>query len=176
MPAEPYGAALIGPIPARLAGSGCSGWVGQVRRQVRPHRDRPDARTAAAVRDAERLVQVQVRDVAAELARLGEPEERVEVRPVDVHLAAGSCTTRAELGDAVLVDAVGRRVGHHDRGQVVAVLLALRGEVVEVDVAVLGAPTTTTRIPAITADAALVPCAEDGIRHTSRASSPLATW
>ena len=29
--------------------------------------------------------------------------------------------------------------------------------------------TTTTRIPAITAEAALVPCAEDGIRQTSRA-------
>ena len=36
--------------------------------------------------------------------------------------------------------------------------------------------TTTTRMPAITADAAFVPCADDGIRQTSRASSPLATW
>ncbi len=36
--------------------------------------------------------------------------------------------------------------------------------------------TTTTRIPAITADAALVPWAEDGIRQMSRAGSPLATW
>src|SRR4026207_1784156 len=33
--------------------------------------------------------------------------------------------------------------------------------------------TTTTRMPAITADAALVPWAELGIRHTSRARSPL---
>ena len=44
----------------------------------------------------------------------------------------------------------------------------LRPQVVEVDRAVVGAPTTTTRMPAITADAALVPCADDGIRHTSR--------
>ncbi len=32
--------------------------------------------------------------------------------------------------------------------------------------------TTTTRIPAITADAALVPWAEDGMRQTSRSLSP----
>ena len=36
--------------------------------------------------------------------------------------------------------------------------------------------TTTTFIPAMTADAALVPWAEDGIRHTSRPVSPLARW
>ena len=36
--------------------------------------------------------------------------------------------------------------------------------------------TTTTRIPAITADAALVPWAEDGIRQTLRAVSPFAWW
>ena len=36
--------------------------------------------------------------------------------------------------------------------------------------------TTTTFMPAITADAALVPCAEEGIRQTVRCSSPLARW
>ena len=71
MPAEPYGAALIGPMPSRLSASGCIRVAGQVRRQVLAHADRPDARAAAAVRDAERLVQVEVRDVAAELAGLG---------------------------------------------------------------------------------------------------------
>ncbi len=45
--------------------------VGQVGRQVLTHTDRAHSRTAAAVRDAERLVQVQVRDVGAELARGG---------------------------------------------------------------------------------------------------------
>ena len=33
----------------------------------------------------------------------------------------------------------------------------------------VAALTTTTRMPAITAEAALVPCAEAGIRQTSRA-------
>ena len=36
--------------------------------------------------------------------------------------------------------------------------------------------TTTTRMPAITALAALVPCALDGIRQTSRCGSPRARW
>lgn len=34
--------------------------------------------------------------------------------------------------------------------------------------------TTTTFMPAMTALAAFVPCAEDGIRHTVRCSSPAA--
>ena len=53
------------------------------------HADRADARTAAAVRDAERLVQVEMADVGAERARLSQPDESVEVGAVDVHLAAG---------------------------------------------------------------------------------------
>ena len=36
--------------------------------------------------------------------------------------------------------------------------------------------TTTTFIPAITAEAALVPWADDGIRQTRRSPSPLAWW
>ena len=68
MPADPNGAADTGP----------TGWpraaervAGQERREVGAHRDRADARTAAAVGDAERLVQVEVADVGAELARAG---------------------------------------------------------------------------------------------------------
>ena len=68
--------------------------VRQVRRQVGAHRHRTDARAAAAVRDRERLVQVEVADVGAEPARLGEAEQRVEVGAVDVDLAARpSCTS-----------------------------------------------------------------------------------
>ena len=36
--------------------------------------------------------------------------------------------------------------------------------------------TTTTFMPAITAEAALVPWADDGIRQTRRSPSPLAWW
>ncbi len=36
--------------------------------------------------------------------------------------------------------------------------------------------TTTTRMPAITALAALVPCADEGMRHTARSPSPRLRW
>ena len=62
---------------------------GQERREVRLRRDRADAGAAAAVRDAERLVQVEVRDVAAEVAEAREAEQGVEVGAVDVDLSAG---------------------------------------------------------------------------------------
>ena len=164
--ADPYGAADTGVLVGQFGGQRMAG---QERREVRAHRDRADAGAAAAVRDAERLVQVQVADVAAELARPGQPDQRVEVGAVDVDLTAGVVHGRADLGDVVLVHAVGRRVGDHERGQPVGVLGDLGAQVVEVDVAVRrGTPTTTTRMPASAADAALVPCALDGIRQMSR--------
>ena len=139
---------------------------GQVRRQVGAHRDRPDARAAAAVRDAEGLVQVEVRDVAAELARPGVAQQRVEVGAVDVHLTAVLVHDLAQLGDGVLVDAVRRRVGDHDRrpGRRRAPRTGARRSSRSTEPSSV-AFTTTTRMPAITADAALVPWADDGIRH-----------
>ena len=92
---------------------------------MRAHRHRADARAAAAVRDAERLVQVQVADVAAELARPGQADQRVEVGAVDVDLAAGVVHGRADVGDVVLVDAVGGRIGDHQRRQPVGMLATL---------------------------------------------------
>ncbi len=89
----PYGAAETGAAvvrdAARVVGALRERVPGQVRREVRLRRDRADAGAAAAVRDAERLVQVEVRDVAAEVAEAREAEQRVEVRAVDVDLAAG---------------------------------------------------------------------------------------
>ena len=89
MPAEPHGAAEIGPGPGGRPGRRHQRVVGQERRQVGPHADGPDARAAAAVGDAERLVQVQVRHVGAEAARPGQADHGVEVGAVEVHLPAG---------------------------------------------------------------------------------------
>src|SRR5690606_3712838 len=94
-----------------------------------------DAGAAAAVRDAERLVQVEVADVGAELAGLGPAEQRVEVGAVHVDLAAGLVHQAADLGDGLLVDAVRGGVGDHDGGDRALVLGQLGAEVVQVDVA-----------------------------------------
>ena len=102
---------------------------------MRPHRHRADAGPAAAVRDAESLVQVEVRHVGAEPAGRRAAHQRVQVRAVEIHLAAVRMHDLANLADVRLVDAVRRRVGDHDRREVHGVLRRLRGEVVEIDVA-----------------------------------------
>ncbi len=94
----------------------------------------PTPGAAAAVRDRERLVEVQVRDVAAEIAEAGVAEERVQVRAVDVHLAAGVVHGLRDLEHVVLVHAVRRRIRDHQRGERVGVRRDLRPQVVEVDV------------------------------------------
>ena len=77
-----------------------------------------------------------MRDVGAEAAGLGETDEGVEVRAVDVHLAAVVVDPRTDLHDALLEHAVGRGVGDHDAGELLGVGGQLGVEIVEVDVAV----------------------------------------
>jgi hypothetical protein len=99
--------------------------------------DRPHTRTAAAVRDAEGLVEVQVTDVGTEVTRARESDHRVHVRAVEIDLAAVLVDDATALDDPLLEDAVRRRIGHHQRGQLPRVLLRLRAKVADVDVAML---------------------------------------
>src|SRR5471030_1224271 len=109
--------------------------VGQELGQVRADADRADARTAAAVRDAEGLVQVQVRDVAAEGARRRHADQRVHVGAVDVDLAAVAVDDLAQFLDAFFEHAVRRRVRDHHAGQVLRVQFGLGFQIGQVDVA-----------------------------------------
>src|SRR5262249_28721062 len=106
---------------------------------MRARRHRPDAGPTAAVRYAERLVQVQVADVAAELPRPGQADQAFEVGAIDVALSAGVVPRRAGVGDVVLVHAVRRWVGDHQGGQPVRVLGHFGPQIVEVDVTVVAA-------------------------------------
>ena len=108
----------------------------QERREVRLHRARADARAAAAVRDAEGLVQVQVRHVRAPLAGLGHADQRVHVGAVGVHLTAVRVHDVADRDDVFLEHAMRGRVGDHQRGEAVGIFFGLRADVVDVDVAV----------------------------------------
>ena len=85
--ALPSGAAETAPTALGPAAP-LAAMAGQEGHQVGDDADRADARAAAAVRDAEGLVQVQVAHVAAELARRGHADQRVHVRAVDVDAAA----------------------------------------------------------------------------------------
>ena len=88
--------------------------------------NRTYARAAAAVRDTEGFVQVHVQH-----ADLG-----VEVGAVHVNLSAVFVNNAADVADAFFVHAVGGRIGNHDGGQGVAVLLGFGFQIVNVDVAV----------------------------------------
>src|SRR3954452_23267796 len=97
------------------------------------HTDRPHARTTPAVRDGERLVQIEVRDVGAELAGPGDAHERVEVRAVEVYLTALFVHDRTDLADLFLVHAVRRRIGDHQCGEIICVSGGFDLQVVEID-------------------------------------------
>ncbi len=88
----------------------------QVRDQPLPHPDRTGARAAAAMRRRERLVDVEVHDVEAGLARLEPAEDRVEVGAVHVGQRAGLVDRLEQLADARLEQPERRGVGDHHRG------------------------------------------------------------
>jgi hypothetical protein len=96
-----------------LSATAVDGMRRQERREVRSHRDRTHAGTAAAVRDAKRLVQVQVADIGAEVARPAQPHLRVHVRAVQVDLTAARVDELADLLDLLLEHAMRRRVRDH---------------------------------------------------------------
>ena len=104
----------------------------QVRREALAHRDRAAAGAAAAVRLRERLVQVDVDDVEAHVARPRDAADGVEVRAVVVHERAGGVEDVADRLDVLVEEAERRRVGEHQPGRV---LVDLAAQVVEVDVA-----------------------------------------
>ena len=143
--------------------------AGQERREVRRHADRPHARTAAAVGDAEGLVEVQVADVGADVARAAEPDLGVHVGAVHVHLPAVLVHDPADLPDRSLEDAVratdrspsaprgcrdAPRPWPADRPGRCCPAASLL--------------TATTCMPAITALAGLVPWADWGMRQVVR--------
>ena len=144
----------------------------QKRSEMLRHADRPDARAAAAVRDAKRFVQIQMANVRADVARPAKADLRVHVRAIHVNLAAVRMNDLANLADGRFENAVRGRIGHHQRGQIVFVRVGLRAQIGEIDVAVFQAGDGTTLNPAMTALAGLVPWAEVGMRQTLRCASP----
>ena len=92
-------------------------------------RDRAYPRAAAAVRYAERLVQVQVRHVGTEGSRPGQPHQGIQVGAVDVDLAARLVHLPADCLDRLFEHAVGGRVGQHDRRYLPGVRIQLGRQV-----------------------------------------------
>ena len=95
--------------------------TGKKRSEMFGDADRSHARAAAAVRNAESFVQIQMANIRADVARAAKPDLRVHIRAVHVNLAAVRMNDLANLADGGFENAVGGRIGHHQRGQIVFV-------------------------------------------------------
>ena len=130
--ALPHGAEQTAPL-----GLSNSAMAGQERHELLRHADGADARPAAAVRDAEGFVEIQVADIRADQAGRGQADLGVHVSAVHVNLAAGFVDDFTNRADRFLEHAVRRGIGDHQRREIVAVLLGAGGEIGDVDVALL---------------------------------------
>ena len=108
----------------------------KIRREMFGHGDRPHSGSPATVWNRKGLVQVEMADVRADRRRARQPDLRVHVRAVHVDLAAVLVDDAADFLDVLFEDAVGRRVGDHERRQRLLVLFGLRAKVVQHDVPV----------------------------------------
>ncbi len=138
--------------------------------------NRANTRATTTVRDAEGLVQVQVGNVAAELAGCAQSDHGVHVGAIDIHLATVVVDDRADFADRFLEHAVGRRVGDHDCSQALAVLDGFGAQVLDIDVATGVTGGNHDTHASMCAVAGLVPWADDGIRQISRWPSPRLRW
>ena len=135
MEALPNGAAETAPCWVVTPSICTTLWPG-TNGAVRFHADRAHARAAAAVRDAEGFMQVEVRNVRADVTGVVMPTG-VHVGAVQIHLTAELMHDLAHFANGFFIHAVGRRVGHHDAREFFARLLCLDAQIVQIDVAVL---------------------------------------
>jgi len=99
------------------------------------HPDGPHARTAAAMRNGEGFMQIQVANVGPDIAGAAKANLGVEVGPVHIDLAAMGVDDFADLSDGGLKYAMRRGIGHHYRCQVGLVRFGFGPQVGEVNVA-----------------------------------------
>ena len=111
--------------------------IGQIGREMRFHAYRPHAGAAAAVRNGEGLVQVDVHHIGADLGRTTDADQRIEIGAVQVDLPTVGVHDCADLDDRGLEYAVGRGVGDHETGQSRRMRGSLGAQIVDVHIAAL---------------------------------------
>jgi hypothetical protein len=94
-----------------------------------PDCDWPDPRSTSAVRDTERLVEIQVTHVSAKEAGLGDTDQRIQVCAVYVDLPTVVVNDLANLADCGFKNAVRRGIRDHKCCKPIASLLALQSQV-----------------------------------------------
>ena len=174
MPADPHGAAEIGPGPRRRPGrrARAGGSAGTAPGgPAPPTGPTPGPPPPWGMQNV--LCRLRCDTSAPNRPGLGQADHGVEVGAVEVHLAAGVVHEVADLADRLLEHAVGRRVRDHQRGDAArrarrAWPAGRRGR---------RCRRRRRRRPPPACrpsprEAALVPWADDGMRHTSRPRSP----
>ena len=92
---------------------------------MRSNADRSHSWSAAAVWNTECLVQIEMANVCANLARSHESNERIEIRSVHIDLAAVLMNNLAEFANAFFENAVRAGIGDHTRRQILRMLMCL---------------------------------------------------
>ena len=108
--------------------------IREERCQVRGDTDRAHPGTATAVRNTERLVQVEVTDVRTDVTRPAEADLGVHVGAIHVDLATVRVHDRADLLDRRLEHAVRRRIRHHQCREIRRVLPSFGAQVGDVNI------------------------------------------
>ena len=92
------------------------------------------AGAAAAVRDAEGFMEIEVADIRADQAGTCEADLSIHVGTVHVNLAAVAVDDPADIADSAFEYPVGGRVGDHQAGEVCRVLDRTGFEIGDVDI------------------------------------------
>src|SRR6266542_6036610 len=98
--------------------------------------DRAHAGAAAAMRDAKRLVKIEMADISAIFPWLRQADLRIEIGAVEIDLPAVSVNDAANFANCGFEHAMRRGISDHHRREAVGILLRLIPQVGEIDVAV----------------------------------------
>ena len=109
--------------------------TGKERREVLGEADGTYAGTTTTMRNAESFVEIQVTDISSEIPRTTQTDLCVHVGAVHVNLPTGGVDDLTNIANSLLEDAVGRGIGHHNGGEVVAVEIGFDSKFGEIDVA-----------------------------------------
>ena len=110
--------------------------TGQEVCQSRYDADRTHARTATAVRNAERFVQIQVANIRADIAWARDANLRIHVGAVHIDEPAVGVNDVTQFANAIFEHAVRTWVRHHAGREILSVKFRLHLQVGNIDVAV----------------------------------------